>query len=123
MYLDKNALLQLPMVFSGDWNYGIGLRFSNQIGAEVICEFEGTGVRWIAKRFDDGGKAEIFIDGMSYGIIDLYGPARETPFQHDFKDLSPSKHKIAIRVTGEKRPESKNSYVNIIAFQSIKEEK
>lgn len=119
MYIDKDAAVQLPLVFSGDWKYGMGLRYSNEAGAEVSCQFEGTGIRWIAKRFDDSGKAEVFIDGKMQEIVDLYDPGREIPFQRDFVGLSHGNHTIVIRVTGEKRPESKNSYVNIIAFESI----
>lgn len=119
MYIDKNAPLRLPLVFNGDWKYGAALRFTRETGAQVTCEFEGTGIRWIAQRFNDAGKAEVLIDGKSYGPVDLYAPTRGLPFQRDFTGLPPAKHTITLRATGDKHPDSSNTFINIIALEQI----
>src|SRR5262249_22958790 len=64
IYLDSKIGMRIShrdVRFEGKWNDGGAFRFSNQIDATAECEFEGTGIRWLGRRFDDGGRAEISI--------------------------------------------------------------
>src|SRR5258708_11520343 len=45
---------------------------TNVPAAKVTLSFKGTGVRWIGARGPQLGKAEVFLDGVSQGIVDAY---------------------------------------------------
>ena len=115
--LSKPALSALAILtFTGAWNENGTFRFTREVGATVEVGFEGTALRLIAQRFDDGGRAELRLDGKVVDTLDLYGPGRGLPFEWRRSGLAPGKHGLSLSVTGEKAAESKDHYINIVGL-------
>jgi uncharacterized protein len=105
VYLDPEMRRRIPhpdLRFTGPWNNAGAFRFSNQVGATVEGQFEGTGVRWLGYRFNDAGTAQVSIDGRVAGIVDQYGPGRNLPFDWTHRGLPPGPHTIRIRILAQK---------------------
>jgi hypothetical protein len=66
--------------FSGAWQrqtdlqpaYAGTISRSDEKEASFEFEFEGTKFTWFTKLGDDGGKAEVLIDGQPDGVVDTY---------------------------------------------------
>jgi DUF1680 family protein len=122
MYLSSKITARIPhseVKFTGMWNQGGAFRYSNEVGATAECAFEGTGVRWLGRRFDDGGLAEITIDGKAIGRMDQYGPGRDLPFDWRHTGLAPGRHTIQLRLLPDKPENSKDRFLNVIGFQAL----
>ena len=120
VYLDPEMGRRIPhsdLTFTGRWNNAGVFRFSNEVGATVEGEFEGTGVRWLGRRFDDAGTAEVSIDGRVVGIVDQYGPGRDLPFDWSHRGLAPGRHKIRIRLLAEKPGPSSDRFLNVAGLE------
>ena len=81
------------------WSGG-GAMQSTVAGATATFQFSGTSVTWIGARSNDGGTAEISVDGGPVRQIDLFSRPQEkhTPVV-TLHDLSPGQHTLTIRVT------------------------
>lgn len=81
-------------------------------GSTAELTFNGAWVSlgFIADRFS--GYAEIFMDGASYGIIDLYRNL-ETPTAFHFGGLSAGPHTLVIEVVGSGNPFASNTRVQL----------
>jgi hypothetical protein len=89
------------------------------VGATARVEFEGTGIRWLGYRFDDGGRAEVKIDGKMTSLVDQYGPGRDLPFDWHITGLAPSKHSLIITLLSDKTGESRGRYLNLAGFEVL----
>jgi DUF1680 family protein len=122
LYLDPTSpWVRTPhakMVFTGEWGSAADFRMTKVPGSTVEASFEGTDIRWVGHRFDDAGKAEICIDDKVVGIIDQYGPVRGTPFTWEHGGLAPGRHTIKMTLLPDKNPESRDYFINIVAFDS-----
>jgi hypothetical protein len=107
---------------SDGWSQYPWYCFSTRVGATARHEFEGTGIRWTGFRFEDGGKAEVSIDGQPVAVIDQYGPAHlpstpprgpAIPFEWEHKGLAPGKHTLSITVLLETNEDSKGQRITI----------
>jgi hypothetical protein len=105
------------MQFTSHWSETVKFHFSDQIGAMVQGAFDGTTVRWLGFKFDDGGRAEVRIDGNVVAIVDQYGPGRNLPFDWSVGDLSPGHHTIQLKILAEKSPQSKGRFINVAGFE------
>ena len=124
LYLDPKMGMRIScrdVKFTGKWNDAGVFRFSNDAGATAECMFEGTGVRWLGRRFDDAGRAEISIDGKVVATTDQYGPGRDLPFDWSFRGLTPGTHRIQLRLLPEAPEQSKDRYLNVIGFEALQE--
>jgi hypothetical protein len=99
--------------------------YSAKAGAEIIFTFEGTGVSLVGNWFKDGGKADIFVDGVYKRTIDCYfnfaNQQHENMDLYHITNLAEGKHSIRVVVKGEKRPEATaaNVYINeILVFKT-----
>jgi hypothetical protein len=122
LYLDPglgNRYAHRLARFSDGWSDAGEFRFSNRVGAKVEFDFEGTGVRWLGYRFDDGGTAEVTIDGKAVGRVDQYGPGRHLPFDWEKRGLPPGRHRLTIAVRDEKPAGSRDRYLNVAGFEVI----
>lgn len=122
VYLDPTVPVRIPheaLQFTGEWHNAGAFRFSNQVEATVEGVFEGTGVRWLGRRFNDAGRAEITIDGRVVGVVDQYGPGRDLPFDWSQKGLSPGRHTIRLRLLPDKPEQSLDRYLNVIGFEAV----
>jgi len=84
------------------WSGGAAVRSKVQ-GATVSFTFTGKWVTWIGARSEDGGIAEVSVDGGPARRVDLFIRPQEmrTPVV-TLHDLSPGQHTLTIRVTGER---------------------
>jgi hypothetical protein len=124
MYLDPEMGRRIPhndLTFAGHWNNAGVFRFSNEVGATVEGQFEGTGVRWLGRRFDDAGIAEVAIDGRIVGIVDQYGPGRDLPFDWSHRGLPPGRHTLHIRLLPNKAQASSNRFLNVAGLEVLTE--
>jgi sugar lactone lactonase YvrE len=84
--------------------------------------FVGTGIEYIATKGSDKGKAEVFIDGVSKGIVDLYSATTvNQSVLYSNSSLPSGSHKIDIvpLSSGTENPLSSNNLVNIDAFNVL----
>jgi ADP-ribosylglycohydrolase len=92
--------------------------YSEKQGDELDINFNGTGISIEGNWYKDGGKADIYVDGILNKSIDTYynfaGQQHTVSIWHCFK-LEPENHKVAIIVKGTKRPESDGSRLYITA--------
>ena len=122
VYLDPEMGRRIPhadLTFTGRWNNAGVFRFSNEIGATVEGEFEGTGVRWLGRRFNDAGMAEVSIDGRVVGVVDQFGPGRDLPFDWSHRGLVLGPHKIRIRLLAKKSDVSSNRFLNVAGLEIL----
>jgi uncharacterized protein len=120
VYLDPEMGRRIPhadLTFTGRWNNAGVFRFSNEVGATAEAQFEGTGVKWLGRRFDDAGTAEVSIDGRVVGTVNQYGPGRDLPFDWSHRGLAPGLHKIRIRVLAEKPAASTDRFLNVAGLE------
>ncbi len=96
---------------------GGSVRRSRTAGATASLTFTGTTVDWVATQGRDRGFAEVFIDGVSRGTIDLYASStnsRRVVFSAS--GLAPGEHTIQIKVLGTKRSAATSAYVDVDGF-------
>jgi len=94
------------------------LFFSDDAGAVAQFKFTGVGVRWIAQKQNNGGFAEVKIDGEVIEIIDLY--ARETKeYIWEYTKLAPGKHTMVITSLGKKSKQSKWHTITLKKLEAI----
>jgi hypothetical protein len=55
-------------------NINNDVHYTNVLGDYIEYAFNGTGIRYIGEKVFNRGKSEVFIDGISQGIIDAYDP-------------------------------------------------
>jgi len=90
---------------------------ANIKGDELEFEFDGTGISLMGNWVKDGGKADIYLDGILHRSIDTYydyskQEHRNISIWHVFQ-LKPGKHNVKVVVKGEKNTKSLNSNLYI----------
>jgi hypothetical protein len=92
--------------------------FSPNTGDTVTFTFSGTGVEWIAPRSNNGGYANVYLDGVLVASNVTTYAAATTYQQVIWSDqgLSNGPHTLKIVVLGTKPAASTNTYVQIDAF-------
>jgi hypothetical protein len=108
------------LVWSGPWNRGSfeqasygTLTYSNHPGAELRFRFTGTAITWTYTAAWNRGRAAVTMDGKDFGRVDQYAQSIEWQAGRTFSGLSPGDHTLVVRVTGEKSPPSKDSYIDV----------
>jgi len=97
--------------------------FSDRPGDEIELEFTGTGVAIYGNWFRDGGKADIYVDGILNRTIDTYyffANQQHTECIWHVMNLSPGEHKVKLVVRGEKRPEAEGARIYITSATIFK---
>jgi hypothetical protein len=101
-------------------------KYSGAAGDELELTFTGTGASLNGRWVKDGGKADIFVDGVLHRSIDTYywfaNQQHNESIWH-VVNLKPGEHKIRVAVKGEKRPESEGTNVYITGATIFKTEK
>ncbi len=113
----------------GDWTeYSDALAsggkgvYSNTVGDKVTYEFVGTMASVFFQKQFNAGIAEVYVDGELFRRIDTYwddGTGTGTLHQQEEQiatDLPYATHLIEVVVTGEKNPDSADSYLVVDAF-------
>ncbi len=104
------------IAFGAGWKKYGDLWAASTVGASLEATFEGTGVAWRGKKFDDAGRAQVSIDGLEIAVVDQFGPGRDLPFSWEHTGLPPGKHTIRIAVRADKEAASKGTFINITGF-------
>jgi bacillopeptidase F len=92
-------------------------RQSSKAGASATFSFTGTGVDWITVSGRGWGQAQVSIDGIDMGIVDLYAPTKATwQTPKPYLGLATGSHTITITVLGSKNAASTGYTVVIDAF-------
>jgi hypothetical protein len=91
--------------------------YSGNAGDEITFIFDGTGASVVGNWFKDGGKADVFVDGVLKRTIDCYfnfaNQQHENMNLYHVTGLQEGKHTIKVAVKGEKRPEATGANVYI----------
>jgi hypothetical protein len=97
--------------------------FAENAGDELEIAFNGTGISLVGNLFQDGGKADVYIDGALHRSIDtFYNFANQQHVESIWHilNLRPGDHTVRIVVKGEKRPESSGTRVYITSATIFK---
>jgi hypothetical protein len=103
---------------TGCQNFDCTESFSLTAGNYATFTFTGTGVQWIAPKSNNGGYANVYVDGsLVASNVTTYAAA--TTYQQVIwsdQGLSNGPHTLKIVVLGTKPVASTNTYVQIDAF-------
>lgn len=107
--------------FSKDWQKQENLWTSSLAGAAFESTFEGPGVVWRGRHFDDGGMASVRVDGREVDRIDQYSPKRGAIFLWELNGLEDKPHKIKVQILEERNPASTGHRITLSSLASPKE--
>jgi hypothetical protein len=98
----------------GDWTEIKGAKVSTQAGNEVTFKFNGVAVALVGQLNQEGGRAEIFLNGKRAGIADAYIVERthDNALWHRY-GLKPGEHTLRIVTLGDSDSRSKGSRISI----------
>ena len=108
--------------YTGEWIIEDRCRRAAKEGAACTIQFEGGAICIEGLRGEDGGQAEVLLDGEAVGAIDQFAYTRAAmprydqrivPFRWSKNDLPPGVHKLTIQVSGIGRAESSGSHIRI----------
>ncbi len=120
LYLDPayaGVLSYRRLETHGLWRDSGQFWYSNEIGATCEGSFDGDSLRVLGGRYDDGGRAEVRVDGKVVGTFDQYGPGRPLPFEWHVSGLGVSHHRVRITVLPDKDPASTDHYINVAGLK------
>lgn len=95
--------------YHGKWVWGT----SSEAGAWAECSFVGSTVRWLGRRSDNSGCAEVLLDGQAVATVDQFSQNPKATVSWEQTRLSPGRHTIRIRVLAEKNPASGGNLIII----------
>jgi hypothetical protein len=78
--------------------------------------FTGTSVSWLTRTDADLGKAQVLIDGVSKGTVDLYSANPAIGVRKTFAGLANKAHTLTVKVLGQRRTASSGSAVVVDGF-------
>ncbi len=90
--------------------------YAENAGDELELTFNGTGLSIEGNWVRDGGKADVYVDGILHRSIDTYyffANQEHTTSMWHVLNLQPGEHKVRLVVKGEKRPEALGNCVYI----------
>ena len=92
--------------------------WSTQAGASMTVTFTGTAVQWIGPKNNNGGIADVSIDGTQVATVDTYAAAGKEVQQVLLSQsgLAAGSHTLTITVTGSKNPASSADTVVVDAI-------
>ena len=108
--------------YIGEWITEDRCRRAAKEGAACTIQFEGGAICIEGLRGEDGGQAEVLLDGEAVGAIDQFAYTRAAmprydqrivPFRWSKNDLPSGVHKLTIQVSGIGRAESSGSHIRI----------
>ena len=112
----------------GNWTQDKNVNYMDTIaylqnpngGETVTLTFKGTGIKVIGCTNKDRGKIEVFIDGVSQGVVDTYSASTVRQKEYFSKeDLTAGIHTIQLKVLNEKQTASSNTKIELDAFEIL----
>jgi hypothetical protein len=100
--------------WTGQWTDDKGTKVSRNAGDEAILEFNGVAVAVVGRLGQEGGRAEVYLDGKKVGMLDAYIVPRthDNALWHAY-GLEPGPHRLRIVTTGTADPRSTGRRVPI----------
>ncbi|HEY1221675.1 MAG TPA: glycosyltransferase [Bryobacteraceae bacterium] len=115
-----------PLIrFRGDWTQdevssdgalSQTLTYTAEPGAEAGLAFDGHSLTYVYTRAWNRGIAEIVIDGVTRGSVDLYSPRIEWQSRVAYCCFAPGRHELTIRATGRHSPAATASFIDVDAL-------
>ncbi len=86
-------------------------------GGSVAVTFKGTSIAWIATKGPGFGMAEVKLDGVSQGTVDLYKSSNSyAQLAWGIKGLASGTHVLTVSWTGQKNAAATGNTVDVDAF-------
>jgi hypothetical protein len=111
------------VLYTGLWSHasfreaaGGTVSFSNSPGAVARLSFEGSEITWVYTKAFNRGIAEVRVDGVAAGEIDLYSPKIVWQARKTFGGLTPGKHTFEVIVAGRKDGAATDRFVDVDEF-------
>jgi hypothetical protein len=100
--------------WQGTWTPDKESRVSSNAGDEAVLAFNGVAVAVVGRLNQEGGRAEVYLDGKRKGLADTYIVERthDNALWHIY-GLKPGEHTLRIVTTGTADPRSKGTLVVI----------
>jgi len=89
------------------------LSYSKDAGGLARFVFDGPNIVYGFTKAANRGIAEVRIDGISKGKLDLYAPSTQWQQQVAYDGLGPGKHTLEVVITGNKNPKSTDTYIDV----------
>jgi hypothetical protein len=89
------------------------LTYSNEAGATLQFDFQGTELTYSYTKAFNRGLAEVSIDGIQKAKLDLYSKTTEWKAKTVFGGLNKGRHHLVIQVTGAKNPRASDCFVDV----------
>ncbi len=113
--------MDLSIDYWGQWSGGVdftraahgSVTFSNRRGDWFRLSFEGSEVTWFYTQAFNRGRAEVFLDEASRGVVDLYSHVTVWQARTSFGGLGRGAHTLEVRVLGEKHPAAADCFVDV----------
>ncbi len=99
----------------GAWTTAGDAKVSAGAGQEAVLRFEGTGIALVGNCTQDGGRADIYLDGRKQKLVaDAWIPERthDNDLWHR-NDLSPGAHTLRVVTRPDSNPKSKGTKLSI----------
>ncbi len=123
LYFDpavKDVIPKKNWILTGNWQRAKGPYFTNDLQGSVSTDFLGTGIKIYLSSFQNSGITKVEIDGKEVERVNTYNPKNgEAELVKTYANLKRGKHTVTLLVTGEKDPQSKNTFLNISKFEVI----
>ena len=95
---------------------GGSFRYTDGKGSCTIS-FDGTYLAWLGKKSPVYGKAEVYVDGVNKGMVDLYGASATYGKVWDTGTLPSGRHTVTIAWTGKSSASTQPDYnISVDAF-------
>lgn len=85
---------------------GGSIRYADEANRTVRFSFSGTAITWVTRKSPVDGEAEVLIDGVSKGVVNLYASTPIYKHKLQYGNLSNGHHILVIKVLGAGNPAS-----------------
>ena len=112
------------IAFRGEWNHddafeGPGrhtISYSQDPQAQALILFEGTSLIYAYTKAPNRGMAELLVDGVSRGIIDLYSPTVQWQTTSRVCCFPAGRHTAVLRAIDRRNPKASEGYIDLDSF-------
>lgn len=108
----KIAHTDSQISYTGKWESSRDDHWSNQAGAGFTVNFYGNQIKINGPADPSHGIMAVSVDGGEEVMVDTYSAARDSKTLYTSPMLELGEHTLKVRVTGQKNPAAKNSYVD-----------
>lgn len=99
---------------------GGSIKQAKAAGSTATCIFTGTQIAWVATYSPNRGRAEVLLDGVSCGVVDLYNSAVSARRILFNRAVAAGSHTLVIKVLGTRTASSASTYVDVDAFVTVR---